>query len=249
MEAAPGHAETKQMIRHMSGQLDEAMSALVEGREKEELSQRQVRDRLHSLHLAVEDAMSTAAPRDADALRENLGAVQRETDKLLEGKAAAERRAAELERELAEVSAERDAYRQQAEAQGGLLQGLAPGSTELLPQANGGGVAAASSLSDDPAELRGEITRLRAQVAEQAERLVKAVSVESALLKLAEAEAACAAASSAAEASMAAAATLTGRSPQPAARGDDDRGRRRGGTRGDASSRAARHGGLARHAR
>ena len=36
-----------------------------------------------------------------------------------EGKAAAERRAAELERELAEVSAERDAYRQQAEAQGG----------------------------------------------------------------------------------------------------------------------------------
>jgi hypothetical protein len=208
MRRSPSGGDMKFLIQTMSGQMDEALNALVEGKEKEDEAERttqRVREHLRLLHQAVESAMDSTSPIDTAALGEKLAAVQSETDRLLEGKVIAERQAAvllernaELERQLSEVKTERDRYRSDATSAGALAEGLAPG---VLASVHG-----VDSLDEEG--LRAEVTRLRAEVLRQKEQLEQARSIEAALEQLAHAEAAAAAASAAAEASQAAIARL-----------------------------------------
>lgn len=202
--------DMKFLIQTMSGQLDEASNALVKGKEKEDEAQRttqRVREHLHLLHEAVESAMHSTAPIDTASLGEKLAAVQSETDRLLESKTIAERQAAvlqernaHLERQLAEMKAERDQYRSAASSATALVEGLAPGALASVAQ------QAVDSL--DEQELRIEVGRLRTEVLRQHALLEQARSIEEALEQLERAEAAAAAASAAAEASIAATAHL-----------------------------------------
>ena len=210
MRRSPSGGDMKFLIQTMSGQLDEASNALVKGKEKEDEAQRttqRVREHLQLLHQAVESAMHSAAPIDTASLGEKLAAVQTETDRLLEGRAIAERQAAvlqernvHLERQLVEIKAERDRYRAAASNATALVEGLAPGALASVAQ------QAVDSL--DEQELRIEVSRLRAEVLRQQAQLEQAQTIEAALEQLERAEAAAAAASAAAEASLAATAHL-----------------------------------------
>lgn len=213
MKRSPSQqGEMKFLIQTMSGQMDEALNALVEGKEKEDEAERttqRVREHLRRLHEAVESAVDSSSPLDAATLGEKLAAVQSETDRLLEGKRIAERQAAvllernaELKRQLGEARAERDHYRSGGAVAAGLAEGLAPGVLQGAMLDVGGTM--------DEAALCAEVAQLRARVQQQGEQLAQARGLEEALAALEQAEVAAAAASAAAEASLAATAQLNG---------------------------------------
>lgn len=210
MRHSPSGGEMKFLIQTMSGQLDEASNALVKGKEREDEAQRatqRVREHMQLLHQAVQSAMDSTAPIDTASLGEKLAAVQRETDRVLEGKAIAERQAAvlqernaDLERQIVEIKTDRDRYKSAASKAAALAEGLAPGALASVAR------QAVDTLDEDG--LRAEVSRLRAEVMRQKAQLEQARSIEEALEQLAQAETAAAAASAAAEASLAATAQL-----------------------------------------
>lgn len=117
MRRSPSSGEDVKSLRDtLAGQLDEAVNALTEGREKEDEATQQMHEQLRMLHQAVVSAtMDSASPIDPASLGKQLAALQNETASILQG---AERRAvalqegnAVLQRQLEEVKEERDQLR------------------------------------------------------------------------------------------------------------------------------------------